>query len=142
MFEEKEIVNILRLRGYKITHQRQAILDAITSSHSHLTPAAVYNKVKNKYPDIGLVTIYRTIELLTRLGFICEVHSGNNRSYLMRRSSGHHHHLLCSICKKVIEFTDCELSQMEEKIACQTDFKIDSHMVEFVGRCHDCRLKN
>ena len=142
MIRRQEIIDILKLRGYKLTRQRRAILDTITHSHSHLVPAAVYEKANKRYPGIGLVTIYRTLELLARLGFICEVHSGNNRSYLMRRSSGHHHHLLCSICKKVIDCTDCDLRQMEERIACQTDFKIDSHLVEFVGRCHDCRLKN
>ncbi|MCJ7769584.1 MAG: transcriptional repressor [Dehalococcoidales bacterium] len=141
MIKRQEIIDILKLRGYKLTRQRRAILDTITRSHSHLVPAAVYEKANKRYPGIGLVTIYRTLELLARLGFICEVHSGNNRSYLMRRSSGHHHHLSCSICKKVTDSTDCDLSQMEEKIARQTDFKIDGHLVEFVGRCHDCRRK-
>ncbi len=143
MVNRKEIIDILKLRGYKLTRQRRAILDTITRSHSHLAPADVYEKVNKRYPGIGLVTIYRTLELLTRLGFICEAHSGNScRSYMMRRSSGHHHHLLCSICYRVVDFTDCDLRQMEERLTRQTDFEIDSHLVEFVGRCHDCRRKN
>lgn len=143
MANRKEIIGAMKLRGYKLTRQRQAILDTIARSHSHLAPADVYAKVNKRYPGIGLVTVYRTLELLTRLGFICEMHSGNScRSYTMRRSSGHHHHLLCSICRKVVDFTDCDIKKMEKRIALQTDFEIDSHLVEFVGRCHDCRLKN
>lgn len=143
MIKGQEITDILKLRGYKLTRQRRAILDTITHSHSHLVPAEVYEKTNKRYPGIGLVTIYRTLELFARLGFICEMHSDNScRSYMMRRSAGHHHHLLCSSCHRVVDFTDCDLRQMEERIARQTDFKIDSHLVEFVGRCHDCRLKN
>ena len=142
MIKEQEIIDALKLRGYKLTRQRRAILDTITRSHSNLVPSAVHKKVNKRCPGIGLVTIYRTLELLTRLGFICEMHSDNScRSYLMRRSAGHHHHLLCSVCHKVVDFADCDIRQMEDRIARQTDFKIDSHLVEFVGRCHDCRLK-
>jgi Fur family ferric uptake transcriptional regulator len=143
MISSEEIIDTLKSRGYKLTRQRRAILETITRSQSHLVPAEVYKKANKQYRGIGLVTIYRTLELLARLGFICEMHSDNScRSYMMRRSTCHHHHLLCSICQKVVDFTDCDLRQMEEKIAHQTDFKIDSHLDEFVGRCNDCRLKN
>ncbi len=143
MIKEREIIDALKMRGYKLTRQRKAILDIITCSQSHLVPSEVYKKVNKCYPGIGLVTIYRTLELLARLGFICEMHSDNScHSYMVRRSAGHHHHLLCSVCHRVIDFTDCDLRQMEERIARKTDFEIDSHLIEFVGRCHDCRLKN
>ncbi len=139
MLTEKKIASILKQRGYKITPQRRAVMSVIARNRSHLTPAAVYDRVCKRYPGIGLVTIYRTLELLARLGFICEVHAGDNgRSYLLRRSSGHHHHLICSDCSKVVDFTDCDLGKVEDRLARQTGFKIDSHLVEFVGRCREC----
>ena len=139
MLTEKRIASILRRRGYKLTPQRRAVTGVIARSHSHLTPAAVYDRVCKKYPGIGLVTIYRTLELLARLGFICEVHTGDNsRSYLLRRSSGHHHHLICSSCSRVVDFTDCDLGGMENRLARQTGFRIDNHLVEFVGCCREC----
>jgi len=142
MIKRQEIVNALKLQGYKLTRQRQAILDTIIRNHSLLAPADIYEKTNKRYPGIGLVTVYRTLELFTRLGFICEMHSGNScRRYMIRKSSGHHHHLLCSICHRAVDFTDCDLKQMEERLASQTGFKIDSHLVEFVGRCPDCRRK-
>lgn len=143
MMHRQEIIDILKVRGYKLTRQRRAILDAIVHNQSHLTPAAVYEQVKKRYPSIGLVTVYRTLDLLNQLGFICEAHSqGNCHSYLMRRSLGHHHHLFCSDCQRVVDFTDCDLRQMEEKITRQMGFEIDSHLVEFVGRCQGCRQNN
>ena len=140
IYNEKIIALILRQRGYKLTPQRQAVLSVIAHSHGHLTPAAIYEKVSKKCPGIGLVTIYRTLELLARLGLICEVHAGDNyRSYLLRRPSEHHHHLICSSCGEVVDFIDCDLSQVEERVSRKTGFEIDSHLIEFIGRCQACQ---
>ncbi len=142
VFTEKRITSILRQRGYKLTPQRRAVLDVIAHSQGHLTPAALYDRVHQQYPGIGLVTIYRTLGLLAQLGLICEVHAGGNcQSYLLRRPSEHHHHLICSGCGKVVDFADCDLAQVTGRISRKTGFEVDSHLVEFVGRCQDCRQK-
>ncbi|UCE97193.1 MAG: transcriptional repressor, partial [Dehalococcoidia bacterium] len=100
--KKQEIIETLKQKNYKLTRQRLAILDTIVNNQNHLSPADVYQKVNKRYPSIGLVTVYRTLELLAHLGFICEMHVDNScRSYMIRKSSGHHHHLLCSICHKV-----------------------------------------
>ena len=139
-YTEKEIESILRRRGFKITPQRRAVLSEILRSHEHLTPAAIYEKVSREHPGIGLVTIYRTLEVLAELGLICEMHVGGNcRSYLMRRPSEHHHHLICSDCGTVIDFTDCDLGELEQRLSRETRFKIDGHLLEFLGQCGECR---
>ena len=110
-FNEKKIASILRQHGYKLTPQRRTVLSVIALSREHLTPAAIYERVCREYPDVGLVTVYRTLEILTKLGLLCEVHVGGNcRSYLMKHPSGHHHHLVCAGCGAVIDFTDCTLN--------------------------------
>jgi Fur family ferric uptake transcriptional regulator len=137
---QNKIASILRQQGYKITPQRRAVLNTIALSHDHLTPAAIYKKVHEEHPGIGLVTVYRTLDILTELGLICEVHAeGNCRSYLMRRPSEHHHHLICSDCGTVTDFTDCDLSNLEQRLARETRFEIKGHLLEFTGRCHNCR---
>ena len=137
---EKKITSILRQRGYKLTPQRRVVLNVIASSQGHLTPAQIYDRVHQEYPDIGLVTIYRTLNILTELGLICEVHAGGNcRSYLIRRPPEHHHHLICSDCGRVIDFTDCNLGELEQRLSQETGFEIESHLLEFLGRCQDCQ---
>ena len=139
---EKRITATLRQHGYKLTPQRRAVLNVIALSHEHLTPAAIYERVQQEHSDIGLVTIYRTLEILTKLGLICEVHAGGNcRSYLMRRPSEHHHHLICSECGTVIDFTDCDLNELEQRLSQETGFKINGHLLEFLGQCQDCRVR-
>lgn len=137
---EKKIGAILRKQGYKLTTQRRAVLKTIALSQSHLSPTEIYSRVKQEHPDIGLVTVYRTLEILAELGVICEVYTrGSSRSYLMRRPPGHHHHLICSGCGAVVDFTDCNLSELEQRLSQATGFRMESHLLEFVGRCPNCQ---
>ena len=136
---EKKLASALRQQGYKLTRQRCAVLHAIALTREHLTPAAIYERVHKKHPGIGLVTIYRTLDILSELGLVCEVHAGGNcRSYLMRRPSEHHHHLICSDCGSVADFTDCNLDELKQRLTEETGFEIDSHLLEFLGRCRNC----
>lgn len=136
----KKIAGLLKQRGYKLTPQRRSVLAAIASSSDHLTPAEIHNKVNGDHINVGLVTIYRTLDLLADLGLICEVHSGGNcRSYLLRRPSEHHHHLICSGCGTVVDFTNCDLSDLELRISKDTGFDIKGHLLEFSGYCQQCQ---
>jgi Fur family ferric uptake transcriptional regulator len=137
---EKEIIAKLRQRDYKLTPQRKAVLKVMAHSQNHLTPAEIHDRVKQKYPSIGLVTVYRTIEILAELGVICKVNpEGNSRSYFIRMTSGHHHHLICSECGAVIDFTGRHLGELEQRLCRETGFKIEGHLLEFFGRCPDCQ---
>ena len=142
VYTEKRIEHALRKSGYKVTPQRRIIINAIINNHEHLTPAEIHERVKREHLGIGLVTVYRTIEMLAGLGLICEMHAGGNcRSYLIRRPAEHHHHLICSDCGTVIDFTDCDLGELERRLAEETNFKISGHLLEFVGQCRKCREK-
>jgi Fur family ferric uptake transcriptional regulator len=133
------ISGAIRKSGYRLTPQRQAVLETILESQNHLTPVTLHKRAKERYPKVGKVTIYRTLELLIKLGFLCKVHSETYcRNYLIRRPEEHHHHLICSICGKVVDFKSCELEEIEHQLSNETDFVIDDHLLEFYGRCRNC----
>ena len=137
---ERKLITALRKHGCKLTPQRRAVIQVIASSQDHLTPATLYRKVHQEHSNVGLVTIYRTLEMLDKLGLICEVHAGGNcRSYLVRRPDGHHHHLLCSRCGQVVDFIDCDLSELENRLSQETGFDMEGHLLEFLGRCPACQ---
>ena len=141
-YSRKTIETALRHQGYKITPQRRIIIDEILNIDEHLTPAAIHERVKTEHPGIGLVTIYRTLEILEELGLICETHAGHScRSYLLRGDSGHHHHLICSDCGKVVDFINCDLGELETRLMEKSGFKINGHLLEFLGQCRQCREK-
>lgn len=134
-----KIARILRRSGYRLTPQRRAVLKAIAGSHDHATPAEICARVRQEHPTVGLATVYRVINLLDRLGLICRVNlGGESQGYLMRRPMGHHHHVICSQCGRAVDFTNCDLSQLEKRLSQETGFKIEGHLLEVYGRCPDC----
>ncbi len=137
----KLIAAELKRKGFKLTPQRRAIIEVISQSQEHLTPADIYSKLKAKHRSIGLVTVYRALDMLERSGMLCEVHIGDTcRSYL-KRPGGHHHHLICKGCDKVVDFSDCELDDLEQRVTKETGFSIDRHLLEFLGRCPECQAE-
>ena len=135
----RKITATLKRHGYKLTPQRRAVIQTITHSQDYLTPATIYQKVHQDSPNIGLVTIYRTIDILAELGLICELHAGGIcRSYTISAPE-HHHHLICSDCGVVIDFTGHDLSELEQSLSKRSGFRIDSHLLEFAGLCQACQ---
>ena len=135
----KKTLARLKEFGYKATPQRVAVLRAVANSREHLTPFALYQKVRHEQPRIGLVTVYRTLNILGELGLVCEVRAGENvRSYVVSPLE-HHGHLICSECDRVVDFTDCNLDALEQRLARETGFAIEDHRLEFFGYCQDCQ---
>jgi len=136
---ERKVVATLRQHGYKLTPQRRLVIQAIASNQDHLTPAAIYEKMHQGQSNIGLATIYRTLEILAQLKLICELHAGNScRSYTIS-APGHHHHLICSNCGKVVDFAGYDLGEIQERLSKGTGFRIYGHLLEFIGLCQACQ---
>ena len=136
---ERKIAATLRQYGYKLTPQRWVVIRTIISSQDHLTPAAMYKKVHQEHPNIGLVTIYRTLGILAKLGLICELHAGGScRSYAIS-APGRHPHLICSNCGTVVDFAGYDLSRLEQRLSMETGFKVADHLLEFIGLCQACQ---
>ena len=136
---EKRIATALRQHGYKLTPQRRRVIGAIATTQDHLTPAAIYEKVRLDHPSIGLVTIYRTLDILVKLELICELHAGGSCHSYTISTPEHHHHLICSDCGEVIDFTGYDLTQLEQKLFRETGFEIEGHLLEFIGLCQNCQ---
>jgi len=136
---ERKIVITLRRHGYKLTPQRQAVIRVIASSQGHLTAASIHEKVHRHYPNIGLVTVYRTLEILAEMELICKLPAGGfSHSYTLSTPQ-HHHHLICSNCGTVIDFTGHNLAELEQRLSRESKFRIDSHLLEFFGLCQACQ---
>jgi Fur family ferric uptake transcriptional regulator len=136
---EKKIITTLKRHGYKLTPQRRAVISAIASSPDHLTPSALYQKVRQYFPTIGLAAIYRTLDILVKLELVCELHVGGSCRSYTAATPGHHHHLICTDCGEVIDFSGYHLAELEERLCRETGFEIEGHLLEFTGRCQNCQ---
>lgn len=136
------IAGILRQRGYRLTPQRHAVLKALASCQECLAPDAILERARAHSPEIGRVTVYRTLEILGRHGLVCRVHTPEGcRGYMMTRPSGHHHHLVCSVCGRTEDFTDCDLGALEQRLAEEKGFRLSGHLLELYGTCPECLKK-
>lgn len=142
---QDEFKQILKGKGLKVTTQRIAVLKVLSAfDDKHLTAEEIYELVRVDYPEIGLATVYRTIQLLLELKLIDSIQLGDGYvRYEYGHSDGgqnkhHHHHLVCLTCGKVVSFEDDLLERLEEKIEEKTSFRVIDHDVKLYGYCKDC----
>ena len=133
----------LKESGYKLTPQRLAIINAIEENKGkHLNTEEIYDIVKQRNPEMGLATVYRTLQMLDELEVVSSLNleDGCVRYELYcDDGSDHHHHLICSNCGSVIEVEGDLLDQLEAKIEKEYDFKIVDHKLKFYGLCSKCK---
>lgn len=132
----------LKEAGYKLTPQRIAILDAIEMNKGkHLNTEEIYDLVRQRNPEMGLATVYRTLQLLEELEVVSSLNleDGCVRYELYDNGHHNHHHLICSNCGSVIEVEGDLLDSLEMKIEKEYDFKILDHKLKFYGICSKCK---
>ncbi len=133
----QQLIDRLKDAGYKMTPARMAVLQVIDDEHAHLNPNDVLEHARRIYPKLGRATVYRTLELLTELGILRPIYMGESTPRFIRAEGGHHH-LVCNDCGEIIEFDECMAGDLTQKLQERFGFEIDSHLLEFYGRCRDC----
>lgn len=136
LIEEK-----LKGKDCKLTPQRRATLDVLLENQSkHLSTEEIYGLVKTRFPEVGLATIYRTLQLFDNFDIIKKLNFGDGcyRYELSEDQKHQHHHLICIKCGRVQEFDDDLLGELEQRIEKNNEFKIVDHMVKFLGYCREC----
>lgn len=145
--EQYDLKDILRSKGLKLTNQRKLVLDALEKCQGqHLTAEEVWDLVKIQYPEIGLATVYRTIQLFLELNLVDKINldDGFVRYEIVKKyQSGHrHHHLICVGCGKVYSFEEDLLEDFEAHIMKTMGFEVIDHEVKVYGHCKDCISKS
>lgn len=132
--------------GHKLTTQRKAILNVMMEyKDEHLSCDELYGLVGEEHPDLGIATVYRTLQLYEKLGIVYRLNfdDGCSRYELISDSKEHqHHHLICLGCGKVIEVKLDLLDALEDEIEKDEHFTIVDHNVKFYGYCSDCKNKS
>jgi Fur family ferric uptake transcriptional regulator len=138
-----------RKRKLRLTEPRRLILEVLSDTSQHLSAEEVFIRVHKAYPKVGLTTVYRTFELLEGMGILTKLHFGDGRSrYELIESPanpGHHHHLVCTVCKRAIDYDDFVdeeldlLKKVERELTRKHGFQITGHAIQFFGKCSRCK---
>jgi len=128
----------LRSRGYRVTPQRQLVLEAVAKLN-HATPEEIAACVQQTAKGVNISTIYRTLELLDSLGLVAHTHLNHGAPTYHLASDAGHVHLVCQNCGKIDEASPEEVAPLARVLDDKHGFEINvSHLTVF-GLCHDCR---
>ena len=140
MLSEQSIIQQLSQSGFRITQPRRAVVRALLEDEGFSSPAEIHARARAHCTSVGLVTVYRTLDLLSEMGFVRRIHSENGCHGFATANHGHHHHLICRRCGAAVEFEGCDLSAFLARVSQQTGYLIEEHLLELEGLCANCRL--
>jgi Fur family ferric uptake transcriptional regulator len=132
----------LKEKGFKLTPQRRSVLSTILENKGkHLSVEEIYDLVKQNCPEIGLATVYRTMQVLDELKLVYKHNFDDGRiRYEITPNEDHqHHHLICKKCGGVIEVEEDLLDQLEIQVESKYKFSVTDHNVKFFGYCSKCK---
>lgn len=131
----------LKANNLKNTAQRRLLFDAAMNIRSHLTIDELLSKVQAKDRGIGYATVYRMLKLMVEAGVLTEHHFDSKARYEIKHDREHHDHLICTSCGKIVEFTNEKVEKLQDKVAQEHGFVLQSHKHELYGLCPTCAKK-
>ena len=129
---------LLRQQGYRLTPQRHMILSVIQEADDHLSIDQIAEHVQQRNPYVSLSTIYRTLELLLKLGLIRENHLPGEQPHYEAAKGHAHHHLTCRNCHATIHLDETLLGDLHERLQDQYHFHNLTLDLVAAGYCSTC----
>jgi Fe2+ or Zn2+ uptake regulation protein len=144
--------------GHSNTRARRAVLDALCQSGGQATPAALLVLGRARHAELGLVTVYRTLEILSSLGLVRRLHLEDGcHTYAISAAAMQHadldlasravdmhphsHHIICQRCNRAVEFAGCDIEAVVTSVEAQTGFRVREHWLEMFGVCPECQAE-
>jgi len=129
----------LRDRGFRITPQRQLVLEAVESL-GHGTPEEILAEVQRTASGVNLSTIYRTLEVLEDVGLVTHAHIGHGAPTYHSIDEHVHIHLVCDSCSAVLSAPAQAASAFVTRLEKEYGFRTDITHVSVHGRCRSCAV--
>jgi Fur family transcriptional regulator, ferric uptake regulator len=128
----------LRASGYRVTPQRQLVLEAVTKLE-HATPEEIFADIHQTARGVNVSTVYRTLELLEQVGLVTHTHLGHGAPVYHLAAEAQHVHLVCRDCEKVIQVDPAAVGSLVTVLDREFGFETDVGHLTVYGRCADCR---
>jgi Fur family ferric uptake transcriptional regulator len=137
-----DILGAMQSAGARLTAPRRAVAYVLGESHGWMSAEVIAARARRHCPSIGLVTVYRTLDLLESLGIARRVHGPTGCHGYALASIDDGHFIVCRACRQVIEFEGCDVDRVVRRVTRQTGFQVEAHMLELVGLCPACGARN
>lgn len=131
-------IQSLRSLGYRITPQREMIIETLAHSGKHMSAEEIYHQVHSRTKAMNLATVYRTLDLLVERGFATRVDDGQGKVVYATRHHGAHLHLICRICGNSFLLDASLLDAVKQEIEKTLGFRTDADHITLSGVCQAC----
>jgi Fur family transcriptional regulator, ferric uptake regulator len=130
----------LRTRGHREGGARRAVVELLGRQLCCLTAQEIFDQLRSEGRRVGIASVYRILEQLTRDGFVqrIDIGAGTSRFEPLHADGEHHHHLVCDDCGKVEAFADDQLERALRRVEGRTGYSVAGHDVVLRGACTDC----
>ena len=142
--------------GHSNTRARRAVIQALCEAGGQATPTRLLELGRVHQPGLGLVTVYRTLEILDELGLVRKLHLDEGCSTYALSPAGvlsdeiqpraaasavrvHSHHVICRRCRRAVEFAGCDIQMVVAAVEAQTGYRVTEHWLEMFGLCPECQ---
>jgi len=133
------LIQTLRQRGYRVTPQREMIIEIIAHNGRHMSAEEVFEEVQGRTRTINVATVYRTLELLVEEGLASRADLRGGRVVYATAEHGPHIHLVCRQCGRVIDVDTDRFKPLFQHIETEYEFVCCPHHFAFYGLCTDCQ---
>ena len=126
--------------GYRITAPRRAVMEVLMDAQTSLSPQDIWEQARSVHRGLGLVTVYRTLDVLSQMDLVRRVHREDGCHGYLPTSPGHRHALICRHCGQAVDFAGGDdLEGMITTIETETGYRVDGHLLQLFGLCPGCR---
>ncbi len=132
---------ILKQRGYRLTPQRVMVVEAVHNADKHISAEEIFVQVKARHPYANISTVYRTLDLMERLGLVIKTDFGEGYVRYHHMEKSNHHHLICEKCGTVIDLEGSALMPLQKGLLKGYNFKVDLRHLAISGLCASCQGK-
>jgi Fur family ferric uptake transcriptional regulator len=125
--------------GCRITASRRAVVGVLQQTEVPLTPHEILELARAVHPRLGLVTVYRTLNLIAAQGLLRRVHRHDGCHAYLPASQGHNHAVICRRCGRAVEFAGGDdIEALVARVEQATSYRIDGHLLQLSGLCREC----
>ncbi len=141
------IEEILRAKKIKVTPQRMAVYSILKDTRSHPSVEKIYQKLKPNYPAMSLATVYKTVDVLKKVGLVQELNVGDG-GLRYDADISPHSHIYCEGCGRIDDLQqNCFMEDFNGKnllkvINEETGFEVSAVQLYFYGLCPQCKKNN
>lgn len=130
----------LHAKGRRDGAARRAVIELLGEHSCCLTAQEIFDQLRDQHRRIGIASIYRALDQLSREGYLqrIETGSGTARFEPLHADGAHHHHLVCDDCGKIEAFADDALEQALHNLEGRTGYAVVGHDVVLRGLCDAC----